>query len=180
LTIGISDPAPDLVSMACNLLNLALIGSIKHDRPDADFSKLTDEVELWEQYFRTLQDREQTGAGFELAESIIAEARKLAWTGLGSEEGIFCLEDPMPRSQRRLVSGSIIQKEDGQMYRFRHEELQHFLCAWDAVEKHRMPRYVLEHVGPHRSRNIFMWMDKLYVRGKPEVRKQFMKELFYV
>lgn len=179
LIIGIPGPAPNLVDMARNLLNLELIGLIKDGQPDIDFGMLTNEAELWEQYFRMLQDREQTGVDFESAESIIAEARKLAWVGLESEEGDFCLEDPMARSRRRLVSWDVIQREDGQVYRFRHEKLQDFLCAWDAVEKHWMPRHVLGQVGPHRSRNILVWMDRLYARGKPELRRQFMKEIFY-
>ncbi len=178
--LGLPNPTPELVAMACNLLNLELIGEIKNNQPNMDFSRLTDEVDLWDLYFGTLQDREEKGAGLESAESILAEARRLAWVGLSSEEGIFCLEDPMLYCQRRLASWGIIEREDGQVYRFRHERLQDFLCAWDAVEKLWMPGPVVAKVGAHRSAHVLTWMDKLYYRRNPTRRKQFLKEVYNV
>ena len=178
--IGIPDPSPTLVSMACNLLNLELIARIKIEQRAVDFAKLTDEADLWERYFAALTDREDAGLGFETAEMVISEARKLAWIGLRNDEGVFVLDDPMPHHVRRLVSWDIVQAVDGQVYRFRHEKVQDFLCAWDAVEKHWMPGQVLAETRPHLSRGVLTWMDQLYLRRSRELRKQFLREVFNV
>ena len=174
--LGISQPSPHLISLGRNLLNLELIGTIKQKRSDFDSSVLMDEVDLWEQYIQILLERESSR---ESAEQIINEAVRLAREGLNNEDRTFCLDHPFSRRQNRLISWGIIVCEE-RVCRFRHEKFQDFLCAWDATQRHAMPATVLNEIGAYRTRNVLLWMRKIYSRRSPQLYKQFWKEAFHV
>ncbi len=180
--LGISQFSADLVTLGRNLLNLELIGAIKQRQPNFDFSALMDEVDLWEQYVQLLIEQEEVVSGSENAEQIVAEAVKLARSGLRSEDRTFCLDYPVSRSNRRLVSWGIIvyEQEDGRVCRFRHEKLQDFLYAWNATRRYVMPTDVLDEINVHKSRNVLTWMDKIYSRRSPHLHRRFLKEMFNV
>jgi len=179
--LGISKPPPGLVALALNLLNLQLIGTIRQKQPRCDFSNLIDEVDLWEHYIQALVEREQVMSGAEAAEEVVAEAVRLAHSGLNSEDRTFCLRHPVPPAHRRLTSWGIIVCEGGRVYRFRHEKLQDFIYAWDATEQQAMPRNVLGEIeSPHRARNVLVWMNLIYSQRSPELRRRFLMEVLSV
>lgn len=178
--LDIAQPSAGLIGLGVNLLNLELIGTIRQQRPDSDVSDLTNEVDLWHQYIRTLLDQEELTSDPETAGQIIAEAVKLARSGVNSEDRAVNLDYPLTRPHRRLISWGIIVHDDGWIYRFRHEKLQDFLCAWDATQRHLMPIDVLGEINVHRTRNVFTWMDKIYSRRSPHIRKQFLRKMLDV
>ena len=136
------------------------------------------EVDLWEQYLQVLQNREDNGYGDGNAEAIIAEAVRLAQEGLKTGERSFCLNFPPPQQQRRLISwGIIIGNGNDRIHRFYHEEFQDFLYAWDATQRNLMPRVVLTEIDKHMSRNVLIWMQKIYKRQGGQIYKQFLKEV---
>lgn len=181
IQLGVLNPPVDLISVGRNLLNLELIGTIKQEHPDSDFSGLMDEVDLWVKYITVLLEREETTAsGPRDAEQILAEAVALARAGLNSEDRTFRADYPLCHAQRRLVSWKMITCEDGQIYRFRHERLQDFLYAWDATQRHAMPPVVLSEISLHRTKNILVWMDGIYLRQSPGLHRRFLEEVFYV
>jgi len=180
--LGISQFSADLVALGRNLLNLELIGAIKQRQPNFDFSALMDEVDLWEQYIQILSEREEVASSSENAEQIVAEAVKLARSGLRSKDRTFCLDYPVSHSHRRLVSWGIIvyEQEDGRVCRFRHEKLQDFLYAWDAIQRRVMPTDVLDEINIHKSRNVLTWMDEIYSRRSPQLHRRFLREMLNV
>jgi hypothetical protein len=177
-SIGILEPSPELVALAQNLLNLDLISQLRREQPSLSFSILQNEMDLWERYLRCLSAREGPGALFEPAEQTIAEACRLARLALLDGEGRICLDYPMPHEQRRLVSWEVLTCEGGRVHVFRHEKLQEYLYAWDSTEKRLMPRQVIADLGPHRSRNVLIWMEEMYSRQNSQLRRQFWEEVF--
>jgi hypothetical protein len=172
------EPYETLVDLSRNLLNLSLIATIKEQQPDFDFSTVTDEVDLWEQYLDVLNKEEGAGIDPGAGETLIAEAVKLAEDGLHSSDRTFALKYPHSPAHKRLVSWHIIIPEAGEdVHRFRHEKLHDFLVAWGAVRRGDLPPAIHARFNTHRTRNVFVWMDKLYVRRGAAWRKQFLKGL---
>lgn len=177
--IGIRKPPDELIELGRNLLNLYLIGKINEKQPDYSFSTLTDEVFLWEEYLKIVFEREEVSHGSERADHIIAEAVRLAQSGLGNENRTFFLDNPPNSQQRRLISWGIIECDE-RVCHFYHEKLQDFLYAWDATQRHTMPSIVLEEIDAHRTRNVLPWMAKIYARRGSELHKKFLKEALNV
>lgn len=172
------EPYERLVDLSRNLLNLSLIATIKERQPDFDFFAVTDEVDLWEQYLDVLNKHEGAGVDPGAGETLIAEAVKLAEEGLRNSGRTFALEYPHSPAHKRLVSWQVIIPEAGEdVHRFRHEKLQDFLVAWGAVRRGDLPPAIHERLNAHRTRNVLVWMDKLYARRDPARRKRFLKAL---
>ncbi len=175
IQIGVSDPTPDLVQLGRNLLNLGLIATIRQQLPSFHFATLVDEVELWDRYINVVAEREgQSGP------LVVSEAIKMAREGLASSDGTFIIEYPHSSEMRRLESWGIIVRIDGRQYRFKHEKLQDFLYAWDATQRHASPRQILSQIMEYKTRNVFDWMDKIYLNHKSPMRKQFWEEILSV
>jgi hypothetical protein len=177
LQLGIVQPSLELVTLGQNLLNLELIGSIKQEQPDFDFTTLTDEIDLWQRYIEVLVEREAVGSSAYEAEQVIAAAVQLARDGLNSDDRIFSLDIALPLPHQRLISWGIIVLDHGRIYRFYHEKLQDFLYAWDATQRGAMRTEILEEINTHRTRNVFTWMDKIYARQNPELHARFLREV---
>jgi hypothetical protein len=138
-----------------------------------------DEVGLWDHYLQALMEQEDIGYGPNKAGLIVAEAVKLARDGLNSENRTFCLNNPPNSQQRRLISWGIIVC-DGRVCHFHHEKFQDFLYAWDATQRNAMPSIVLEEIDEYKTRNVLLWMEKIYERRYPQLHKQFLKEVLRV
>jgi hypothetical protein len=172
------EPSETLVDLSRNLLNLSLIATIKERQPDFDFSSVTEEVDLWEQYLEVLNRQEGVGVDPGAGETLIAEAVRLAEEGLHNSDRTFALKYPHSLAHKRLVSWNVIIPEIGEdMHRFRHEKLHDFLVAWGAVRRGELPSALHERFNVHRTRNVLVWMDKLYARRGTARRKQFLKAL---
>lgn len=173
--LNITNYSADTAILGRNLLNLALIARIHQQQSDYDFSVLTSEVHLWEQYVEVLIDKE--GA---IGEQMLAEAAKWATHALNSPDGRFELPFPLARPLQRLISWAIITPFEGRVHRFRHERFQEFIYAWDATQRLSMPSDVLTEIAPYRSQSILLWMDGIYERSGSIVREQFLEEMFDV
>jgi len=136
--LGIAQPQPELIVLAQNLMSLELIGTIKQQRADFDFSAVLDDVDLWEHYLGVLE-REEPSAVCETIDEFIAKASRLAAVSLAHPERAVTLGIPPSRTERRLVSWQIVLPGRGRTYRFRHDQLQEYLYARDAVEQALMP-----------------------------------------
>ena len=178
--LGISQPSPELVILGRNLLNLELVGRIKQEQPTFEFSAFMDETDLWERYIQVLLEREEVASDSESAEQIIAEAVELAQAGLSSEDRTFLVSSPLSHPHRRLISWEMIVCEDGRVCRFRHEKLQDFLYAWDATQRNAMPATVLNEIDVHKTRNVLVWMDRIYFQRSPRLHNQFFREALNV
>ena len=177
LSLGIEAPTPQLTSRCRNLLNLEIVASIKAERADFDFDEIFGEVEIWNAYLKALQQREEDGATLDEAEFTMREAVKLASEGLKTGAQIFSLDDPPLPHHRRLISWQIITQDDGRFYRFKHEKLQDFLYAKDAADRGLMPSAVMAEIPLLRTRNILLWMNKIYADRKSPRRLEFARAM---
>ena len=177
--LGIIDPLKHLLALGCNLLNLRIIGRIKEQEPEFDFSTLLDEVLLWDHYVQILLVQEEIGSQPQSAEQVLAEAVRLAKEGLNNEDRSFCLDFPHKPQQKRLISGGIIECS-ARICSFYHEKFQDYLYAWDATQRHLMPSIVLEEINVHRTRNVLSWMAKIYARLDAGLHRKFLKETLNV
>lgn len=168
-----------MAKISANLLNLEIIGQIKQENPTFDFSNLLNEVDLWLKYIETVRARETRVINTSSADALIKEAIRLAKVGLKELDRDFSLEF-LSREQKRLESWGIIFKVEGYQYRFRHEKLQDFLYAKDAVSRGWLKDNVLNEIPKYRTINIFRWMQSLYDREKSQKRIQFMKDILNV
>jgi Effector-associated domain 1 len=179
--LGISSPPPKLVELCCNLLNLELVARIKSEQPTYDFSEVTAEVDLWEHYIESITEHERVLSNPQAARQVIAEAMRLAKSGLNRADRTFLLDHDVSHQQGRLISGVVIIPEQGRRFRFRHEKLQDYLYARDAFERTLMPKEIEGEINQIRTANIIQWMDKLYRRsGSDEARRQFLEEAWDV
>ena len=169
----------EMAKISANLLNLEIIGQIKQENPTFDFSNLLNEVDLWLKYIETVRARETRVINTSSADALINEAIRLAKVGLKEPDRDFPLES-LSREQKRLESWEIIFKVEGYQYRFRHEKLQDFLYAKDAVSRGWLKDNVLNEIPKYRTINIFRWMQSLYDREKSQKRIQFMKDMLNV
>lgn len=174
--LGISQLSSSLVELGRNLLNLELVGMVKHQKPDFDFAMLLEEVDLWEQYRQIWLEREAVISNTGDAEQMLAEAIRLARIGLNSEDRGFTFDYPASRQQQRLVSWNIIINIEGRLHRFSHEKLQDFLYAWDATQRGLMPSTVMTEIKPYRTRNILDWMAEIYTRADSQLFEPFLRE----
>ena len=177
--IGIKEPSDEMVALGRNLLNLDLIGKVKEQQADFNFSTLMDEVALWEHYLKVLREQEEIGDGLDKSGQIIAEVMKLARDGLSGDNRTFLLDNPPSPEQRRLISWGIIVCDE-RVCRFFHEKLQDFLYAWDATQRNAMPGKVLDEIDVYTTRNVLLWMEKIYARRDSRLHSQFLKETFNV
>lgn len=158
-----------------------MIARIRKQQPEYDFSSPTDETDLWEGYVEVLRTgEERSSQGPVFGEEVIAEATRLATEGLRAEDRTFSLPQIRTQAQRRLESWRVLVPDDAQRSRFYHEKLQDFLYARDAVARELMPAQVTGEISEHRTRNVLTWMSKLYARGNPAKRKQFLEKVFNV
>jgi hypothetical protein len=174
--LGIQGYSADALQLARNLLNLQLIARIYQQQPAFDFTKLTSELLLWEEYLALLMGDKEP----QLGEQIAAEAVRLAKLALISPDGLFELEFPYSEPRRRLVSWGIINVFEGRMHRFFHDSFQEFIYAWDATQRLAMPNQVLSELGPFTTQNVFAWMHQIYRRRNSSRLPLFLREVFGV
>jgi hypothetical protein len=179
--LGIDDPSEDLVVLCTNLLNLDLIGLLKSQEPDFDFSVLSHRADLWKRFFQTLLDREQMSANLSSEQTILKEAVNLSRKALESSELKLSLGLAPSWEAQRLISWGVIVPLDGIRYRFRHEEVQAFIYAWDAVSRAAMPQNVLEELPAFSINSVLVWMGELYRRQSPDdLYPRFLRSVFNV
>jgi len=173
--LGISSPTQELLQLSQNLLNLELIGKVKLEKPEFDFTEVVDEIDLWEEFVNVLTERESPTIGSNQGEQIVSAAANLAEAALNSEDGSFQLERPLLRPLRRLDSWGVITCEYGRRYRFTHEKLQDYFYAWDATEREAMPQDVMTEISQHRTTRVLEWMKRIYARHSPSLYAEFLK-----
>lgn len=176
--VGIRQIAPELLRLASNLLNLELICEIVRDRGNDGLGPLQDEIELWERYVTTLQEREERAPNLP-ARDLLMEAARLAKVGLACPDRSFVMDDPPTAAQNRLVSNYIVVRssDSGFRYRFAHEKLQDYLYARHASRLGLSVSQVYEEIDRLHARNVLIWMLELYSRSNAPQYEPFFEEL---
>lgn len=165
--LGITDTSDELVQLSRNLLNLSILSdlSVQPGSGSVNFAQIKSQVELWDHYQQSLVERETEGGQWdaESGHEVRTRAVELAEDGLVKASSTVPASPHVNRADSRLISRSVLQHERGERYRFRHEELQDYFYAWNAVnrEEWTSPRPVLKEIDEHVATGIFRWMLQL-------------------
>lgn len=173
--LGIKDAPSELVQMCRNLLNLDIVAKIKNRQPAFDFSKVFEEVTLWDGYTDVMASREAERSNLQTSEEMIAEAMTLARHSLQAGKQTFIIEQPTA-AHRRLNSWGVILSVEGNVYQFSHEKLQDYMYARYAADRGYMPGQVLSEVSSLKSKSIFDWIEQIYTTRRSAFLAQFVEE----
>lgn len=177
--IGLNSPSDELISLGKNILNLSLIASIRQADPGFIFDSVLDEVVLWERYMSAIQDSaSKSPHGPTFGEDVLRESLILAKRGLELADRVIRLDFSPTSAQRCLISWRILVPEREGAFRFYHEELQDYLYARNAVSRELMADQVLAEISHHSTKNVFVWMERLYKHHKSPLRMQFLESAF--
>jgi hypothetical protein len=166
--IGLSTPSQTIIDLATNLLNLSLISDVISYSQDNQKAILS-EVELWKQFFSTIQQRE----GDEVAEFVIKLAREKAAIG----ERTFVVQFPSKEIRRKLLSRGILIDALGRRFTFRHEQLQDFLCAYSLLPEQPTLDKLLNEFGNNIPKNIIHWLHLLYHNEYPDAEAGYINNI---
>ena len=166
--IGFTSPTQMLIEMSCNLLNLSLIAEVVKTSNNRALG-FTNDVNLWEHYFLTIQQRE----GEEIAEYVLKLAREVTSRG----EQTFSISFPKSEYRRKLLSRNILVESPGRRFAFRHEQLQDFLCAYSLLPEKITLALVLTEFGQNASKGVISWLHKLYHAEFPDLEARFIDDI---
>ena len=166
--LGIDNPSQVLIDLSNNLLNLSLIAEVIKESTLASNS-LLDEVDLWEQFYNSIKLRE----GEEVAEDALRIACETALKG----ERIFSTTFLNNHSRKKLLSRGIIFEASGRRFRFRHEKLQDFLCAYSLLPNQLTFPQLINKANKDSVKGILIWLHLLYHKECPELEPQFVDDV---
>lgn len=178
--LGITDYSDELLTLGRNLLNLSIIAELKTqtEPSQVDFADIRTQVELWDQYQEALVERETQGGEWDerSGDEVRARAIELAQTGLRDGSRVFPISLRRERPDKRLISRDVIVKEVGERYRFRHEELQDYFYAWNAVNRlgWTTPQEVLGEIDERVAAGVFRWMVRILLKRGGVSAKEFL------
>ena len=151
--LGISNPSDDIVELSKNLLNLSLISEIISN--GSTILNIRGLAQLWEKYLLTIKERE--------GEQTFIRGMELADQNQIQGQQVFSLNWSQLFSTSKLISrGVIIQLPSSLLFRFRHEQLQTFLCAYSLFRDYPTPQKIVERYGKFSSKAILIWLCILY------------------
>lgn len=166
--IGVTNYTGDLLGLSRNLLNLSLIAEIVAS--GNHISGIVGLAQLWEKYLLSIKERDGEEA-FELGMDL---ANQLQING----EKEFSLDWRQLSSTTKLHSNGLINPLLGTLrFRFRHEQLQTFLCAYSLYRKLSNPQQVIERYGKYNSNSILIWLCTLYGLKDPKVESEFVEQI---
>lgn len=166
--LGIDNPSQVLIDLSNNLLNLSLIAEVIKGTTLAS-NTLINEVNLWEEFYSSIKLRE----GEEVAEDALRIACETALNG----ERIFSASFLNIRSRKKLLSRGIIFEASGRRFRFRHEKLQDFLCAYSLLPDQLTFTQLMEKANKNSIKGILPWLHLLYHKECPELEPQFIDDV---
>jgi hypothetical protein len=169
--LGLTSPPQLVVDLARNLLNLSLISDVVALTPDLT-QAIVNEVELWKQFYITIQQRE----GDDTAEFVLKLAHEVTRKG----ERDFSVQFPNAGVRRRLLSRGILVVMPARRFAFRHEQLQDFLCAYSLLPEQPTLRQILDEFGNNISEGTLSWLHLLYHEECPNVEPVFIGDILDV
>lgn len=178
--LGITDYSDELINLGKNLLNLSIIAELRSQTSidQINYSEMKNQVELWDHYQETLVERETQGTEWdrESGYNVRARAIELAQHGLAEGSRVFPISLRRERADERLISRNVLHHERGERYRFRHDELQDYFYAWNAVNRQgwTTPRPVLEEVDERVAAGVFRWMLRMLIEEETELAREFL------
>lgn len=166
--LGISNSADDLLGLSQNLLNLSLMAEIvSSGNHISDIMGLT---QLWEKYALSIKDRD--------GEESFKLGMELADRSQISGEKDFSLDWSQISSTAKLHSRGVIIQIPGKLrFRFRHEQLQTFFCAYSLYRDLLTPQKIVERYGRYNSKAVLIWLCILYGQKNSQNEAEFVEQV---
>jgi hypothetical protein len=165
--LGLSIPSSELICIAQNLLNLSIISEVIS--AGVEVGNVLEQAQLWEKFIETIKEREGINAyqaAFQLADEHLSRGER---------------EFSIPLSQistiARLISRGVILQSSFGRYRFIHEQLQDFLCAYTLLPNQPFSQVVIDKYGKHIGKNVLCWIHTLYSLKYPDKEPSFVRDL---
>jgi len=167
-----------LVELCGSLLNLSLLADVLAQDVDVDVSSITREIALWDEYRESL-DEEGSGPQGKIPrewdESPVDRAVGHARTSFQRSTTTFRIDERNPGDQR-LQSRETIERDWRRQYPFRHDQLQSYFYAWDAITRDFTIHDVLEDdIDERIAADAFEWMLRFYL-DDPSRRTSFVRD----
>lgn len=167
--IGVTNPTGELIELAQNLLNLSIIAAVY-----ASGNVIEGEVDLmrlWQLYLDSVLKRERAGS------QSINYVIKLADENLSKGQREFSIPISKWELVIRLRSiGLLVQLSLGR-YRFRHQQIQDFLCAYNVFPERPVPISIIQKYGPYNGKNVLNWLHGLYQLKDSDAEPTFVASM---
>lgn len=168
LKFGINNPSQELVDISTNLLNLSLVADIVKNH-DIGANDPMDEIDLWKQFLNSIQSRE----GDEVYEYVEKLARQVSCVG----KRTFFINFPKREYKRKLLSRNVLVNTSNEMFAFRHEQMQDFLCAYSLMKDQAGLQEIMIEFGSNSPKGVIHWLHKLYHVEDPKTECKFIDDV---
>lgn len=178
LGINESVQTTTLIDLCRSLLNLSLLADILSQDIDVDVSSITREIILWNEYRKSLNTEGSKSRGTiprDWDESPVQRAVGHARSSLQESTTTFRIDERDPGDQR-LQSRETIEADWRNRYRFRHDQLQSYFYAWDAITRDFTIHDVLaDDIDERIAADVFEWMLRFYLED-PSKSISFLRD----
>ncbi|WP_267643906.1 ATP-binding protein [Haloarchaeobius amylolyticus] len=166
LGVDSEEQPPALLDLCQRLLNLTLLADVIAADAAIDPSSLTTETALWDAYRESL-DTEGSGPSGTIPtsweDSPVDRCVYHARSSLRDRTTTFEIEERNPGDGRLRSRGTIVN-DWRRRYRFKHDQLQSYFYAWDAVCGDFSVENVLEDgIDERVAADVFDWMFRMYL-----------------
>ena len=156
-TLGIFKYPEILLEIASNLLNLSIISEIA-TKSSKNCIDINSEVKLWDYYINTIKQSE----GEEVTDFLEGLARET----IKEEKRIFLVANSEKSKLKKALSRGILLNAPGRNYKFRHEQIQDFLCAYSLLPEKADLNFILDEFGNNIPITVLSWLQRLYYKEK--------------
>ena len=164
------EPTDELVQLGSNLLLLSLIVDLI--RKGRSLESLVEDIDLWGSYTESIRATE--------GEEAFARALALAKEGLLEGKTDLAPSLPLDVPTQRLISAGILTQMPFDRVRFRHEELQFFLYAWDVIRNGFGASDIAGELTPQIARGVLPYIHRLKRAQGPDHEASLLREVFEV
>ncbi|GGM52152.1 AAA family ATPase [Haloarcula argentinensis] len=166
LGIGPTEQTPALIELCQRLLNLSLLADVVTTDVTLDPGSITSETALWDAYRESLETEGSGPAGtipIDWENSPVNRCVHHARSSLRDRTTTFEI-DNRDLGDERLRSRGTIVKDWRRRFRFKHDQLQSYFYAWDAVCGDFSVDDVLnDGIDERIAADVFDWMFRLYL-----------------
>lgn len=170
----------ELLELGRNLLNLSLIAELVDSDEQVDYTEIKNQTGLWKLYVESLESRERRGSNWdqESGAEVLAKAIDISEKGLKKNSRLIPIDRlRFERETDRLISRTVIIPKRNK-YKFRHEELQDYLYAWNGIYNRgwSKPNHVLNELDELAAAGVFRWMIRTLADEDPVTLTEFVDE----
>ena len=183
--IGIDSPSNDLVELCEDIEYLDVVGRLADS--GADLENITTQVTVWEEYRDLLSEEDHPSDDRLRGSRVVDRAVEHAIATTESGNSVFSISDLL-WTDEQLISMGVIQRVSSsgreRVFRFRHQQFQLYLYAWDrvneTVDDDDLFRETIEELDDDINYDVLKWMFAVYTANEadlPDGTDEFLEEI---